>query len=190
MARKAHEFAGAHLVADLIQHPERPKQFHARGFKGRQTENIHQLVEPNDRINAFIRHGLIQEKYPNFFNIGFRVQAFVDISIASDINNGSMNEEIYRTKTIEDFIKGELFRIKNVILVYTVFGEIDLRCKIVGVDLRQIERTAMAIREIKGIRESRTSIIVDETIYADARDRWADLVRENADQIENALPAN
>jgi len=171
-------YSGSLLLAEVVRHPKRAKTDHAH--KSGKQPRSHGLKSPNEKINMFLSKSLVRDKYPNFFAIGFRAQAFIDIRLSQQGSSAEIANHSAK-------VRNKLNEIGNVILIYTVFGNVDLRCKIVGIDLRHIERIAMEIRSIEGVQDSVTSIVVDETEYDNARLKWAHLIEENKESIEAGL---
>lgn len=170
--------SGAKLLADMIQYPKRTRADHSHR---EDRHRDHGLREANTRFNIYMDGDLVRDRYPNFAEIGFKAQAFIDITLSkSATETTAVKDEIEIKKKLND--------IENVILVYTVFGDVDLRCKVVGIDLRDIERTTMSIRDIEGILDTTTSIILDDTDYELGREKWAQLIRKNLSIIEPGLP--
>lgn len=180
-----HKFARALLLADVIAFPERKLGDHSSRLDDGDatTEQKHGIADPNDYIKEFSNKGVVRDKYPNFYQMGFKSQAFIDITISKD----GLDQPTSDSK-MEDQVRAALRDVDNVVLIYTVFGQVDLRCKVVGVDLRDVERTAMEIRDIPGVLTSTTSVVLDETSYDGASQKWGDLVRKNAERLDHLLP--
>lgn len=167
------------LLADLIEHPGRAKTWHNHQ-PGKKQERSHGLRDTNEKIDAFVRRGLVRDKFPNFFEIGFRTQAFIDIHLKAALTVASAAE-------MDLAVRHKLNAIDNVVLVYTVFGDVDLRCKVVCTDLRELEQTAMTIRGIEGVASSTTSIVLDDTDYHAVRGKWARMIRERAGELDPSI---
>ncbi len=177
-----HSNAAAMLLADLVEFPKRTRTDHAyKEDDPRHSKNIHGIKDPNGRINTYLDKGLLRDKHPDFSAIGFEAQAFIDVKLETASHDSS-------EQLLEDYVRQELGKIDEIISLYTVFGDIDLRCEVVGITLRHIEGIAMRIREITGVQSSVTSIIIDETDYNSVRSRWANLIRAHADRLEPKLP--
>lgn len=174
----ANDCSGALLLADMIEYPDWSMSEHKHL---NDIPRAHGLSAPNKKINLFREVGIVRDCYPNFERIGFETQAFVDIALET-------NERIAHGNSLENDVRQGLNLIPNIVLIYTIFGSVDIRCKVVGMNLRQIEKTAMKIREIPGVKSSNTSIIVDETDYNNSRKKWADLIRANKADVEKNMP--
>ncbi|MEJ6396185.1 Lrp/AsnC ligand binding domain-containing protein [Gymnodinialimonas sp. 2305UL16-5] len=170
--------SGAILLADMIQYPNRNRSDHSHTDD---QPREHGLKEANKRFNVFMSAGLLRDRYPNFMEIGFKAQAFIDITLSKSAEESTNIQD-------EAEVRKKLNAIPNVILVYTVFGSVDVRCKVVGIDLRDVERTTMLIREIKGVLDTSTSVIIDDTNYNLSREKWAELIKHHSQQIEPTLP--
>jgi DNA-binding Lrp family transcriptional regulator len=107
----------------------------------------------NDYVNKFKRLGIFQSNFPNYEAMGFRHQAFVDVVL--DHQTGQEKSHAVSLRIQED--------IDGVIGVYTIFGSVDLRCKVVGWTLRDVERASLEIRSLEGVISATTSITLDET---------------------------
>lgn len=129
---------------------------------------------PSRARSQLVESGLLQDGFPNFFQMGFQAQAFVDIE---------MKNEADQLKLAAD-----LHEVPGVIMIYTVFGGIDLRCKIVGLDLKAVEAVSMKIRKLDGVQRVATSIIVDEMVPEKMRANWAQLLENNADVVNLSPP--
>lgn len=138
----------------------------------------HGMKNPSSQYSSLFDNNVLRKAYPNFFSAGFAAQAFIDIVLAPHSGEG---------EGVEVGVRRELQQVSNVVLVYTVFGDIDLRCKVVAPDLKGIESTSREIRKISGVESVATSIVVDETDYDKARHRWAKLIVENCERIEPVL---
>lgn len=177
-------FARSILLANLVEFHRRPMGAHAAKLEDETlpVEYRHGISEPNKQINLFTEKGVLRDRQPNFFRIGFQAQAFIDILLKSS------SKDAERSAVIEHAVKDKLKEIENIIQIYTVFGDVDLRCAVVGLTLRDIEAVAMKIRSIPGVQSSSTSIILDDTEYDHAPQRWARLIRDNAEKIDHFLP--
>lgn len=156
------------LLADVISEPSMTKKEHSHL---EESPKGHTLKSPSPYIASFERKGLIRKNFPNFYKIGFTSQAFVDVKIG----DGKKEPEI----------KKSLHEIPGVIKIYTIFGDIDLRCKVVGIDLHSVEKVAMEIRNIEGVYSSTTNIILDDTNRELMLKNWGELVKKNGKHIED-----
>jgi Lrp/AsnC ligand binding domain len=149
------------LLADIIFFPEKPLSWHAK--------REHGFSRPNEAVDFFKKNRMIVDAHPNFYNFGFISQAFVDIIIDKRADSNK--------------IKAELHKVHGVIMIYTVFGTIDIKCKVVGIDLRSIEDASLQIRKIDGVSSVTTSIVIDESNYDMMRKNWSEMIRYNKDKV-------
>ena len=172
---KAQKYPISYLLSDIVEEPLRGKTKYAEPRRGRPHHGLRRTSDPYDDLFS---QDVLRGAYPNFFSAGFGAQAFIDIVLAPHSGDGD---------GVEVRVRNELQDVSNVVLVYTVFGGIDLRCKVVAPDLKGIETTSREIRKIVGVESVATSIVVDETDYDLARSRWARLIIENCERIEAGL---
>lgn len=173
----------ANLLARMIEKPTRNRKEYL-------DKSIHGMAERRTRsvISSLDEKEPYRIYYPNFLRMGFTAQAFVDITLSSDKEKILENIECdLAFSDIEEYVKHELNKKIGVILIYTVFGKVDLRCKVVGRDLKHLERIVMGIRKIHGVRNAETHIIIDETNYEISRESWSNLINENASYVEGYL---
>lgn len=176
----------ASLLAKMIEKPSRNrKEYLDKGIHGMAERKARSVIGSLDEKEPYRIY------YPNFLRMGFTAQAFVDITLTSSneykilkaINE--ISEENF--DSIDEYVKYTLNQITGVILLYTVFGKVDLRCKVVGKDLRHLERIVMSIRKILGVGNAETHIIIDETDYDISRESWSRLIIENSLYVEGYL---
>ena len=128
-------------------------------------------TNPSRARKVLLEQGFLRDNYPNFNQIGFRAQAFVDIEM--------------NTKADPQSVKLDLHKIRGVIMIYTVFGDVDMRCKVVGTDLQSVEKVAMDIRQVTGVKKVSTSVIVDESLEELMRENWAGLIADSKEKNLN-----
>lgn len=122
----------------------------------------------NNHYNKFKSLGILQADFPNYESMGFRHQAFVDVVL--NHQTGQAESHAVSRKIQED--------IDGVIMVYTIFGSVDLRCKVVGWTLRDVERASLEIRSLKGVSSATTAITLDETDRTAVSKKMAKLLRD------------
>jgi DNA-binding Lrp family transcriptional regulator len=125
---------------------------------------------PSRARKALVESGVLQASFPNFFQMGFQSQAFVDIELDNLAD--------------QDKVTNDLHEVPGIIMIYTVFGGVDMRCKVVGRNLKAVEAVSMAIRKVDGIQKATTSILVDEMDAEKMRLNWATLLEANRDHID------
>lgn len=125
---------------------------------------------PSRARSQLVKSGVLKDSFPDFYKIGFQSQAFVDIEMSN------------RADQVK--LMNELHLVPGVIMIYTVFGDVDMRCKIVGLDLKAVEAVSMAIRKLDGVERVSTSIVVDEMIPETMRKNWARLLIENEAKVD------
>ena len=129
---------------------------------------------PSRTRKYLIANNLLYEYQPNFHELGFVDQAFVDAKIYNDAHPPTLMDQLHK--------------IIGVIETYTMFGEIDVRCKIVGRDHKALEKIALAIRELEGVKSANTTILIESTDHQNMRENWARLILENQELIKSKLP--
>lgn len=169
---KNNHHSNALLLADIIKNPNKNNNWH---FKKENVDKDHGFTNANDNINAFLYSEVFRDKFPNFFRMGFSSQAFVDLKLSK--------------VAVEEDIKKKLHQLHGIITIYTVFGEVDLRCKVVGTTPREIEQISMKIRRLDGVESSTTNIVVDDTNYQLMIENWSELIKDNRENIEDKLSA-
>ena len=105
--------------------------------------------------------------------MGFQSQAFVDIEMENDADQGKLLQDLHS--------------VPGIIMIYTVFGNVDMRCKVVGLDLKAVEAVSMGIRKLGGVQRVATSIVVDEMLPEKMRDNWAQLLIDNENKVNLPL---
>lgn len=171
------------LAADVIELNKRIESEYYHDDASNETQHGLKKTAVNGALNALRGHGMVRDGYPNFESFGFESQAFVDITLdlASD-EDDALTEKDIRKAILED---------PRVILIYTVFGEVDLRCKVVGFSPRDIEQSAMRIKALEGVSSSKTFMIIDETNPDQSHEAWrkraAQLIRANAARVGDVV---
>ncbi|WP_300020151.1 Lrp/AsnC ligand binding domain-containing protein [uncultured Roseobacter sp.] len=125
---------------------------------------------PSRGRKALIESGVLQDSFPNFFQMGFQAQAFVDIEMTNESDQSKVTDDLHG--------------VPGVIMIYTVFGNVDVRCKVVGRNLKEVESVATTIRKLDGVQKVTTSIVVDEMDNKKMRVNWASLLEENREHID------
>ncbi len=131
---------------------------------------------PSRARKALVESGVLQDSFPNFFQMGFQAQAFVDIETSNEADQAKVTRDLHQ--------------VPGVIMIYTVFGTVDLRCKVVGRNLKAVEAVSIAIRKVEGVQKVTTSIVVDEVDPEKMRMNWAALLEGNRDRIDLAAIAS
>jgi hypothetical protein len=162
----------AQLAADVIELNNKNESDYYHHDDNNQTGHGLKKQAVAAALNALRAHGMVRDGYPNYEKFGFESQAFIDVTL--DLQDDRTSEKEIRKSITDD---------PSVILIYTVFGEVDLRCKVVGFNAREIEKTAMKIKAIKGVSSSKTFMIIDETDDKTWRKRAASLIRQNATRV-------
>lgn len=116
--------------------------------------------------------GMLEQNHANYEAMGFSHQAFVDVVLSQDEKYEPIDQE--RSRSIAQEIQK---KIDGVIMVYTVFGSVDLRCKIVGQTLRDVEKAALEVRAMRGVATATTAIVIDDTDKAIVKEKMANLLR-------------
>lgn len=128
--------------------------------------------------------GMFQQNHPNYEAMGFVHQAFVDVIFQNDVDTSP--PEISEDSDLTDQTQSALIakkiqrEVDGVIMVYTIFGQVDLRCKVVGQTLRDVERAALKIRSWPEIASATTSVTIDDTDYDLVRKKMANLLKGKA----------
>src|SRR4051794_39419473 len=93
MSNNDHKFAI--LLADVIQSPDKPMKWHAHTNENRKA---HHLSRPFEAIKSFQAgalegRSLLRRKVPNFFNIGFKSQAFIDVKLGKGADADALGQK-------------------------------------------------------------------------------------------------
>ena len=146
------------MLVDCLRHPKKQ-------IKQRTPADSN----PSRARSSLVESGVIQDGFPNFFQMGFQSQAFVDIEMVKNADQEKLTKALHS--------------VPGVIMIYTVFGDVDMRCKVVGIDLKAVEGVAMTIRRQDDVARVSTSIIVDEMVPDLMRENWAKLLEINANRV-------
>jgi DNA-binding Lrp family transcriptional regulator len=122
--------------------------------------------------------GMLEQNHPNYELMGFAHQAFVDVVLAKrTVSGANIDQAVSRSiaKQIQEKIDG-------VIMVYTVFGTVDLRCKVVGQRLRDVEKAALEIRALSGVEAATTHIVIDDTDSVLVKKKMAGVLRREENE--------
>ena len=127
-------------------------------------------TNPSRARSQLVQSGVLKDSFPNFFQMGFQSQAFVDIEMENDADQVRLLQELHS--------------VPGIIMIYTVFGNVDMRCKIVGLDLKAVEAVSLRIRKLDGVQRVATSIVVDEMNQEKMRENWAQLLIDNEKKVD------
>ena len=101
------------MLADVVQFPSRKLGDHSSRLEdANDTEDQkHGIADPNDFINEFSKKGVVRDKHPNFYRMGFKSQAFIDITLSKE----GLDDTGKRPK-MEDRVRSELKKIDNIVI--------------------------------------------------------------------------
>lgn len=174
-AKQKGSYSVALLMAKIL---ETQKNFKKTELGGDGADHGYGVTAASQKHTDFEECGMLEHNHPNYQQMGFVHQAFVDVILAKRRNPDEVIDQVVSREVAKEIQE----KIDGVIMVYTVFGAVDLRCKVVGQRLRDVEKAALEIRALPGVETATTYIVIDDTDRDLVKRKMASVLRRGENE--------